>query len=194
MKQRKSRWTLLALATAAFAVMAIQPLRAEILEQMKKAAGLNVFYKVVVPNNYDPAKAYPAVLALGGGPQRMTTVLNILERNFRAEAERRGYIIVAPAAPEDQLFFFEGARIFPDFLKMIMADYKIKDNKFHIEAPQTGGFRHCMSRRPIRNTSSPRQHSLGTCGKPAPRSFRQSRRCASSRMWANSTRTCGTPR
>jgi poly(3-hydroxybutyrate) depolymerase len=90
-------------------------------------------------NDYDPAKAYPAVVALGGGPQNMNTVENILNRNFRAEAEKRGYIVVAPAAQNNRLFFLGGARIFPDFLKTILSDYKIKDDKFHIAGPSNGG-------------------------------------------------------
>jgi predicted esterase len=69
----------------------------------------------------------------------MNTVDSVLSRNFRAEAEKRGYIVVAPAAPDDQLFFEDGARIFPEFLKMIQADYKIRDNKFHIAGPSNGG-------------------------------------------------------
>jgi predicted peptidase len=98
-----------------------------------------VSYKIVLPDGYDPAKAYPAILALGGGPQTMNTVDGILSRYFGAEAEKRGYIVLAPAAPEGQLFFEEGARIFPEFLKMIAADYKIQDNKFHIAGPSNGG-------------------------------------------------------
>src|SRR5207302_2994465 len=98
-----------------------------------------VHYKTVLPNGYDPAKAYPAILAFGGGPQTMNTVDGILNRNFRAEAEKRGYLVVAPAAPDDELFFEDGALIFPEFLKMILADYKIQDNKFHIAGPSNGG-------------------------------------------------------
>jgi dipeptidyl aminopeptidase/acylaminoacyl peptidase len=66
----------------------------------------------VLPNGYDPTKAYPAILALGGGPQTMNTVDAILTRNFRAEAEKRGYIVIAPARAGGELFFEEGARIF----------------------------------------------------------------------------------
>src|SRR5256712_10637345 len=69
----------------------------------------------------------------------MNAVDGILNRNFRAEAEKRGYIVVAPAAPDDQLFFEDGARIFPEFLKAILADYKIQDSKFHIAGPSNGG-------------------------------------------------------
>jgi predicted peptidase len=121
------------------AMSVTRPLHAELLEKSNKVAGTTVHYKVVLPNGYDPAKAYPAILALGGGPQNMKTVDNVLDRNLRAEAEKRGYIVVAPAAPDDQLFFEEGARIFPEFLKLILADYKIQDNKFHIAGPFNGG-------------------------------------------------------
>jgi len=139
MKQLNSKWMLLVLAAAAVAMFATQPLQAELLEKTTKAGATTVHYKVVLPNGYDPAKAYPGILALGGGPQTMNTVDNVLNRNFRAEAEKRGYIVVAPAAPDDQLFFEEGARIFPEFLKMILAEYKIQDNKFHIAGPSNGG-------------------------------------------------------
>src|SRR5579863_8957499 len=120
-------------------LFAIQPVQAELLEKTAKVAGSTVRYKVVLPDGYDPAKTYPAILAFGGGPQTMNTVDSVLSRNFRAEAEKRGYIVVAPAAPDDQLFFEDGARIFPEFLKTILADYKIQDNKFHIAGPSNGG-------------------------------------------------------
>ena len=127
--------------SAAFivAVLATQPVQAELLEKRRKVGDTTVQYKVVLPNGYDLAKTYPAILAFGGGPQTMNTVDNVLNRNLRAEAEKRGYIVIAPAAPDDQLFFEDGARIFPEFLKMIQADYKIEGNKFHIAGPSNGG-------------------------------------------------------
>jgi predicted peptidase len=120
-------------------MLATPPLHAELLEKTKKVGNTTVNYKVVLPDGYDAAKSYPGILALGGGPQTMNTVDNVLNRNFRAEAEKRGYIVIAPAAPDGQLFFENGARVFPEFLKMILADYKIQDNKFHIAGPSNGG-------------------------------------------------------
>src|SRR3954471_7246236 len=124
---------------AAIAISSAQPVRAELLEKTAKVGDATVHYKVVLPAHYDPAMAYPAILAFGGGPQTMNTVDAVLSRNLQAEAERRGYIVIAPAAPDGQLFFEEGARIFPAFLKMMLADYKIRDNKFHIAGPSNGG-------------------------------------------------------
>src|SRR6202165_3273614 len=139
MKQQNSKWLLPAPAMAALVMFLTPPLQAEVLEKTKKVGATTVRYKTVLPDGYDPAKAYPAILAFGGGPQTMNTVDSVLNRNFRVEAEKRGYIVVAPAAPDDQLFFEDGARIFPEFLKMILADYKIQDNKFHIAGPSNGG-------------------------------------------------------
>ena len=129
----------LVVALAACIMATAQPLHAELIEGAKKVAGTTVHYKVVLPNTYDPQKAYPGIIALGGGPQTMNTVDGILTRNFRAEAETRGYIVFALAAPDGQLFFEEGARIFPEFLKMVLADYRIQDGKFHIAGPSNGG-------------------------------------------------------
>src|SRR5437870_9781650 len=139
MKQQNSKRMLLAAAMAAIVMFLVQPLQAEVIEKTQKVGDTTVHYKTVLPNGYDPAKVYPAILALGGGPQTMNTVDNILNRNFRAEAEQRGYIVVAPAAPDGHLFFAAGARIFPEFLKMILVDYKVKDNKFHIAGVSNGG-------------------------------------------------------
>ena len=138
MTKLNSKWMRF-LTAAAIVMFATTRLQAELLEKTKKVSNRTVNYKVVLPDGYDPAKAYPAILALGGGPQTMNTVDNILNRNFRAEAEKRGYIVIAPSAPDGQLFFEEGARIFPEFLKMILTDYKIQDNKFHIAGPSNGG-------------------------------------------------------
>jgi hypothetical protein len=112
---------------------------ASVVERSVRVANTDVHYKVVLPDGYDAAKAYPGVIVLGGGPQTMEVVDRTIERNFRAEAERRGYIVIAPAAPGGDLFFEGGERIFPEFLKAAVAEYKIADGKFHIAGPSNGG-------------------------------------------------------
>jgi poly(3-hydroxybutyrate) depolymerase len=112
---------------------------AEVIEAQKNISGTTVHYKVVLPSGFDPAQAYPAVLVFGGGPQTMSTVDGTLNRNFRAEAEKRGYIVVAPAAPGGELFFQGAERILPAFLDQVRADYKIRDGKFHVAGPSNGG-------------------------------------------------------
>jgi predicted esterase len=128
-----------AFIAAATAAWLVQPAQAEVIERTMLVGRTTVHYKTVLPGNFDPAKTYPAIVALGGGPQNMDTVDRILDRNFRAEAEKRGYIVVAPAAPDRELFFETADRIFPAFLQNVQADYKIRDNKFHIAGPSNGG-------------------------------------------------------
>jgi poly(3-hydroxybutyrate) depolymerase len=131
------RWLALlaALATLASAAAA----RAEVIERTRQVGGTTVHYKVVLPDHYDPAKTYPAVLGFGGGPQTMNTVDGVIARNFREQAERRGYLVIVPAAPDDKLFFEGGERIFPEFLKQLLSEYKIENGKFHIAGVSNGG-------------------------------------------------------
>jgi poly(3-hydroxybutyrate) depolymerase len=126
-------------ACVAAAALAAPTASASVTARIMRVGGFTVEYKIVLPDDYDAAKAYPAILAMGGGPQTMNTVDGVLMRNFQAEAERRGYIVVAPAAPEGALFFRDGARIFPEFLKALLAAYKIVDGKFHVAGPSNGG-------------------------------------------------------
>ena len=127
------------MALVAVAPFAAAPVYAELSEKTARVGGTTVHYKVVLPAGHEAARAYPGILVFGGGPQTMNVVDNVLNRNFRAEAEKRGYIVIAPAAPNDQLFFEAGARIFPEFLKTILAAYKIEGNKFHVAGPSNGG-------------------------------------------------------
>jgi poly(3-hydroxybutyrate) depolymerase len=139
--RRSGHWIRTALAFVVLAALSLsaRPAAGDVMEKSKKVGGVTVHYKVVLPPGYDAAKTYPAILAMGGGPQTMNTVDAVLNRNLRAEAEKRGYIVVAPAAPDGDLFFETGARIFPEFLKAILADYKIANGKFHIAGPSNGG-------------------------------------------------------
>jgi len=137
MKQENSKWLLLAFAVVAFLLAA--PLRAEVLDKTMTAGGMTVHYKVVVPKTFDPAKAYPAILAFPPGGQEMDMVDATLNGNFRAQAEQRGYIVVEPAAPDGKLFFEGGEKIFPAFITKILGDYKIQDNKFNIAGNSNGG-------------------------------------------------------
>jgi poly(3-hydroxybutyrate) depolymerase len=113
--------------------------RAETIQKTAKIGGMTVNYKVVLPRGYDATRAYPTVLAFAGGGQTMNVVDSTLDLNWRAEAERRGYIIVSPAAPNDQLFFEGGDRIFPAFLDQILRDYKVESGKLHLAGRSNGG-------------------------------------------------------
>jgi len=110
-----------------------------VYDKSVEIAGVTVHYKVILPKDYDAVKAYPAVLAFPPGSQGMDMVMTTVQRNWAAEAEKRGYIVVVPAAPGGQLFFEGGSRVFPGFLEQILKEYKIQDAKFHIAGMSNGG-------------------------------------------------------
>ncbi len=100
---------------------------------------MKVNYKVLLPDGYDAARAYPAILAFGGGEQSMQLVDIGLNRYWGGEARRRGYIVVSPAAPFGQLLFAGGSKIFPEFLDMILHDYKVQGGRMHAAGYSNGG-------------------------------------------------------
>jgi poly(3-hydroxybutyrate) depolymerase len=128
---------------AAGAVMSIllggQAVSAKVIDETAHLAGMTLHYKVVLPKDYAPEKTYPAVLAFPPGAQTMDMVFTTLERNWAPEAQRRGYIVVIPAAPGGRLFIEDGARVFPAFLDKLLGDYNIRDRKFYIAGMSNGG-------------------------------------------------------
>jgi predicted peptidase len=112
---------------------------AKVIDESAEFPGLTVHYKVVLPKDYAPEKTYPAVLAFPPGAQTNDMVFTTLERNWAPEAQKRGYIVVIPAAPAGKLFTEDGARVFPAFLDKLLGDYKIRDRKFYIAGMSNGG-------------------------------------------------------
>jgi hypothetical protein len=112
---------------------------AKVVDKNTTIAGLTVYYKVILPSEYDSEKAYPGVLAFPPGGQTMDMVSVTLNQNWAGEGQRRGYIVIIPAAPGGRLFFEEGARVFPQFLDQLLGEYKIRENKFHIAGMSNGG-------------------------------------------------------
>src|SRR6266849_4300911 len=118
------------MALAAILLMATSAL-AKVADKTAEIAGMTVHYKIALPGNYDAAKTYPAVLAFPPGSQDMDMVVTTLVQNWLPEYDKRGYIVVIPAAPSGRSFVVEGAKIFLEFIEQLLREYKIRDNKFH---------------------------------------------------------------
>jgi predicted esterase len=69
----------------------------------------------------------------------MPMVDGVIARNWRLQAEQRGYIVVVASAPAEGLFYAGGARVFPAFLDKLLADYKVRGGKLHIAGISNGG-------------------------------------------------------
>ena len=77
------------------------------------------------------------MLVFTGGPQTLQIATSTVEADWRQEAERRGYIVVAPASPNGELFFEGADRIFPGFLDQMLKDYRV--GKVHVAGHSNGG-------------------------------------------------------
>jgi len=120
-------------------VVAASPAGAELVEKSGRFGGLQVAYKVVLPNGYDPARAYPVVLVFTGGPQQLRGAEGTLNTDWRQEAERRGYVVISPGSPDGRLFFEGADAIFPEFLDMIVREYKVARGRLHVAGHSNGG-------------------------------------------------------
>jgi poly(3-hydroxybutyrate) depolymerase len=127
------------LLTMLCSVLGSRAAAAAMIEKNGTFGGLKITYKVVLPDGFDPARAYPLILVFTGGPQTLEMAGATLETDWRAEGERRGYILISPGSPDGALFFEGGDRIFPEFLEQILRDYKVKDAILHIAGHSNGG-------------------------------------------------------
>jgi len=131
--------TRLSAAAALGIVLGGSPAIAEILTRNEQIAGTTLYYKVILPKDYDAAKEYPAVIAFPGGAQTMPMVDGMIARNLKLEADKHGYIVAVLSAPAAGRFYEGGAVLFPSFLDKLLADYKIRGGKFHIAGISNGG-------------------------------------------------------
>jgi len=115
------------------------PAIAEILTKNEQIAGTTLYYKVILPKDYDAAREYPAVIAFPGGTQTMPMVDGMIARNLKLQADKHGYIVAVLSAPATGPFYEGGAVVFPAFLDKLLADYKIRGGKFHIAGISNGG-------------------------------------------------------
>ncbi len=107
-------------------------------------AGVTLYYKVITPKDYDPAKEYPAVIAFPGGAQTMPMVDGMIARNLAVQAQKRGYIVVVCAATAAGLFYQGGAVVFPAFLDKLLA--RLQDPRE--EVSHCGDFKRRIERIP----------------------------------------------
>src|ERR1700744_1587616 len=114
------------------------PATAAILSKSGQFASTTVEYKVLLPPGYDASKPHPVVLVFTGGAQGIQAAEGTLKTDWQDEAEKRGYVIISPGAPDGELFFQEGDRVFPAFLDMIRKDYR-PNGKIHIAGHSNGG-------------------------------------------------------
>jgi len=111
----------------------------EMLEREGTFGGLDVTYRVVLPDDYDASAHYPVVLHLVGGSQNLEIVQSSLTTDWQALAEEQGLIVVSPVSPNGDLFFRSADVIFPDFLDFLIAEYQPEGGLLQVTGHSNGG-------------------------------------------------------
>jgi predicted esterase len=101
-------------------------------------SGSTLRYGLVLPENFDPDKTYPVLLAFPPGPQDESMVEAGMGY-WAGEASRRDWIIVSPAAPNGRLFFRGSELLIPEFLDHIAEAYHVENDVFHVGGISNGG-------------------------------------------------------
>ena len=96
-------------------------------------------YALALPDDFDPSRTYPALLAFPPGPQTEPLVDAGFDRYWGRQASRRGWIVVSPAAPDGQILHRGGFALIPALLDQIVSEFQIEGNGFHVAGWSNGG-------------------------------------------------------
>lgn len=100
--------------------------------------GIVVDYHIILPENYDPSKSYPAMLAYPPGSQEVSTANWAISTFWGAAAKSKGWIIVVPVAPKNGWINHPSHHALNDLLKTVKEMYKIEGGKFHMVGFESG--------------------------------------------------------
>ncbi len=107
-------------------------------------------YAVVLPDEFDPAAAYPTLLAFPPLEQERVAAVQAIQAYWREEAGKRGWIIVSPVAaanPADgsPVYFHMGSEVLiGPLMDRIERDFRVEGGKFHVAGPGRGAASACM--------------------------------------------------
>ncbi len=106
--------------------------------QMTMADGTLLEYGVVLPDKYEEGNTVPLLLAFPPGPQTRSMVA-AGNGYWGAEAQKRGWVVVSPVAPNETLFFQGSEQYLPEFMERIAAIYPPEGDRFHLAGVSNGG-------------------------------------------------------
>ncbi|MEP1093730.1 MAG: tetratricopeptide repeat protein [Cyclobacteriaceae bacterium] len=106
--------------------------------QIKARNGILIKYRLILPDNYDPSKAYPAMLAYPPGDQEEISADWAIEEFWGEEVRAKGWIIVVPVAPERGWINHPAHHALNDLLREVKNSHKIEGGKFHMLGFEAG--------------------------------------------------------
>jgi len=96
-------------------------------------------YALVLPERFDKAVPYPVLLALPPGDQSRQMVEAGLHLYWEAEAKKRGWVVISPAAPDGDSFYDGAEKELPNLLDEISKSVLFEGGKVHLVGVSNGG-------------------------------------------------------
>ena len=100
--------------------------------------GTEIAYSIVLPESFDPAKSYPMLLALPPGGQDQEVVDSVLDRVWKTEAKKRGWIVISPVAPGPLFYDPAAAKYIPELVAQMERIYP-PEGGVHLAGVSNGG-------------------------------------------------------
>ena len=101
--------------------------------------GTRIEHALVLPEGWQPGKAYPILLAFPPGDQSREMVQAGLERYWGEHAAKAGWIVASPVAP-DGVLFHEGSEVHvPALVHALVAAYHAEGGRVHAAGASNGG-------------------------------------------------------
>lgn len=96
-------------------------------------------YALILPDRFDKTISYPVLLALPPGDQSKPLVMAGLHLYWEAQAKKRGWVVISPAAPEGTNFYSGAESELTNLLDEVSKSVAFEGGKVHLAGVSNGG-------------------------------------------------------
>jgi poly(3-hydroxybutyrate) depolymerase len=96
-------------------------------------------YALILPDRFDKTIAYPVLLALPPGDQSKELVAGGLRLYWEAQAKKRGWVVISPAASEGTNFYSGAENELTNLIDEVSKSVEFEGGKVHLAGVSNGG-------------------------------------------------------
>jgi len=101
--------------------------------------GVTIQYVTTASADFELGSEAPLLLAFPPGPQGLDLTLSFVEGTYTSEAQRLGWVVVSPAAPDGTLFFQGSETLMPGFVDWVETWVTPEGGSPHVAGVSNGG-------------------------------------------------------
>ena len=111
----------------------------EVTEGTVEIDGVAIDYAATVPADFQTGDEAPVLLAFPPGGQDLGLTRSLVGGTYATEAQRLGWVVISPAAPDGVLFFDGSEELIPGFLDWVETWVGIEGGAPHVAGISNGG-------------------------------------------------------